>query len=616
MTAASDPPTTPRETPAQAARRLAAPAIADGFVPAALHHYYDAGGQVQFWRLRAKHPNGEKWIRPMRWNGHAFVIGEPPAPPGGKLLYGLADLQALEDNDWVMVVEGENKVDALSRIDLIAVTSGSADSADAADWSPLHGRHVLCWSDNDAAGRRYVEAVAKQLRGIAASVEWIDVAALGLPVKGDCVDWLTMHPDADAETVWALPRMAPSEPPSRAPPPERSTLAPVVAAPRPIDDGPRVILRRGSDVEPEPVDWLWPGWLAAGKLHLIGGVPGTGKTTMAAGLAAIVTCGSRWPDGSRARIGSVVIWSGEDGNKDVLNPRLRAAGADMDRVHIVERVMDRGESYPFDPARDMDLLRNALQAIPDVRLIVVDPLSSAVAGDSHKNAEVRRGLQPLVDMADERGCAVVGITHFSKGTSGRDPLERITGSLAFGALARIVLVAARQEADEDRPARNVLLRAKSNLGPDGGGFAYDLQQAPLPTHPGVTASFVTWGETIEGTARAVLAEAEAHDDGAGQDAAGFLRELLLAGEHSAKDVFREAGAAGYSRDAMHRAKRKIGATAAKRGMLGGWVWRLAESGGRRPAEDREGREDGGSTESPSTADHRHLGPSVGEVVEL
>jgi hypothetical protein len=613
MAGAPDPPATAHETPAQAARRLAASAIADGFVPAALHHYYDAGGQVQFWRLRAKHPNGEKWIRPMHWNGHAFVIGEPSSPPSGKLLYGLADLQALEDSDWVMVVEGENKVDALSRIDLIAVTSGSADSADAADWSPLRGRHVLCWGDNDAAGRRYVETVTAKLRGIAASVEWIDVAALNLPAKGDCVDWLTQHPDANANDVWALARIMPPTP--REGTSTRNSLTPVTSASPRRDDGPRVILRRGSDLEPVPVDWLWPGWLAAGKLHLVGGVPGTGKTTLAAGLAAIVTRGGRWPDGSRARVGSVVIWSGEDGHKDTLSPRLHAAGADMDRIHVVERVIDRGETYPFDPARDMDLLRDGLQAIPDVRLIVVDPLSSAVAGDSHKNAEVRRGLQPLVDMADEHGCAVVGITHFSKGTSGRDPLERITGSLAFGALARIVLVAARQEADEDRPARNVLLRAKSNLGPDGGGFAYDLQQAPLPEHPGVIASYVAWGEVIEGTARAVLAEAESRDDGAGQDAAGFLRDLLRAGERPAKDVFAEASAAGYSRDAMHRAKRKIGAVAVKRGMLGGWLWRLAEGSGR-PVEDREGREDGENSCSQSSASDRHLGEVAGAVVEL
>ena len=396
---------------------------------------------------------------------------------------------------------------------------------------------------------------------------------------------------------------------------ERHPRASAALASPASDDGPRVILRRGSDVEPVAVDWLWPGWLAAGKLHLIGGAPGTGKTTLAAGLAAIVTRGGRWPDGSRARVGSVVIWSGEDDNADTLNPRLRAAGADMQRVHVIERVIDRGEAYPFDPARDMDVLREALQGVPDVRLIVVDPVVSAISGDSHKNAEVRRGLQPLVDLAASIGGALLGITHFSKGTTGRDPLERITGSLAFGALARIVLVAAKQEADDDRPARRVLLRAKSNNGPDGGGFAYDLRQEPLPDFPTIEASCVVWGEAIDGTAREVLADTEADHDAAGRDAAGFLRELLLSGDRSSKEVFSEAAAAGYSRDAMHRAKRKIGAVAVKRGMLGGWVWRLAEGIGR-SVEGSEGSEDGGVTEFVSSASDRHLGETVGDVVEL
>jgi hypothetical protein len=496
----------------------------------------------------------------MRWNGHAYELTERPAPPGGKLLYGLLDLQDLGEGDWVIVVEGENCVDRLVKTGLIAVTSGSADSADAADWSPLRGRHVLVWADNDAPGRRYAEAVTRKLRDIAASVEWIDVAPLNLPVKGDCVDWFAEHPDADAEAVLALARMTPPEPSPRDPSPERSTRASAAVAPRAIDDSPRVILRCASEVKPVPVDWLWPGWLAAGKLHLIGGVPGTGKTTLALGLAAIVTSGGRWPDGSRARAGSAVIWSGEDDNDDTLNPRLRVAGATLTRTKTIDRVLDRGESYPFDPSRDVEALRHALLALPDVRLIVVDPVSSAVAGDSHKNAEVRRGLQPLVDLAREFRCAVVGITHFSKSTSGRDPLERITGSLAFGALARVVLVAAKLEVEGGGQERNVLLRAKSNLGPDDGGFVYELHKGPVPEYEHIEASRAVWGEAIEGKARAVLAEAEAHDSErtATGEAIDWLRETLAPGPIPAAEVMKLARLSGLSEKALRTARERLG----------------------------------------------------------
>lgn len=548
------------ETPQAAALRLSAAMIAKGYELVGLHAYRNADGLTLFRRIRLKHPEtGDKWMRPMHHNGRAYVIGEPPAPATGKPLYRLPEL--LADAGPVYVVEGEACADALAGLGVIATTSGGADSADAADWSPLRGRDLVIWPDNDKAGERYAHTVTAKLRGIAASVEWIDLAPLALPEHGDCVDWLAQHSHATAGTVHALARVPAPDP---SPPPASTGSAP------------RVILRAACDVEPQSVDWLWPGWLAAGKLHLIGGAPGTGKTTVAVGLTAIVSAGGRWPDGSRARAGSVVIWSGEDDDADTLNPRLRAAGADTRRVRTVGRMVDGGESYPFDPARDLDALCDALRAIPDVRLLVIDPVVSAVSGDSHKNAEVRRGMQPLVDLAGELGCAVLGITHFSKGTSGRDPVERITGSVAFGALARVVLVTAKQDADGDRPARRVLLRAKCNIGPDGGGFVYELRQEPLPDFPNVEASRVIWGEVIDGTAREVLADAEAQGEEVEErrDAASWLRQLLAGGPLAVKDIKRQADDAGHAWRTVQRAMRIVGVESRRDGFGGAALWRL------------------------------------------
>lgn len=366
------------------------------------------------------------------------------------------------------------------------------------------------------------------------------------------------------------------------------------------DELPTVELVRGDTIKVEAVDWLWPCWLAAGKLHILAGRPGTGKTTIAIALAAAVTCGGTWPDGTQASRGSVVLWSGEDDAADTLAPRLRAAGADMTRVHIVRGVRRGTHLCGFDPATDTAALADALRGITDVRLLVVDPIVSAVAGDSHKNAEVRRGLQPLVDLALSNRCALVGITHFTKGTAGSDPLDRVTGSLAFGALARMVLVTAKTEAKDDKPARRFLARAKSNIGPDGGGFVYELQQDELTDFPGVVASSVQWGAALEGTARELLADAEQHDDEPARDAAGFLRELLAYGARPAKDVYRDANAAGYSQDAMKRAKRRIGAEAVKQGMSGGWVWRLPK--GEQSAEGSEGSAQICPHSSPSSSE--------------
>ena len=272
-----------------------------------------------------------------------------------------------------------------------------------------------------------------------------------------------------------------------------------------------VQLVRGDTVNPEAVDWLWHEWLAAGKLHLIGGQPGTGKTTIAMALAATITVGGRWPDGTQAEPGNIVIWSGEDDPADTLIPRLRKAGADMTRVYIVNGIVENGTHQAFDPALHVEALRKKLTDTPDVRMLVIDPIVSAVAGDSHKNAEVRRALQPLVNFAQVSRCALIGVTHFTKGTAGRETIERITGSLAFGALARVVMVTAKRDSSEDKPAQRFLARAKSNIGPDGDGFAYEFDQGELPGFPGVMASSVRWGVPLLGSARQLLADAEQPD---------------------------------------------------------------------------------------------------------
>lgn len=344
-----------------------------------------------------------------------------------------------------------------------------------------------------------------------------------------------------------------------------------------------------TSITPASIDWLWPGWLAAGKMHVLGGAPGTGKTTLTMSLAATVSSGGRWPDGARCQPGNVLIWSGEDDPADTLVPRLLLSGAKLDRVFFVGDVRDGAESRSFDPARDIATLRHELLKIGGIKLLIVDPIVSAVTGDSHKNAEVRRGLQPLVDLAAEMRCALVGITHFTKGTGGRDPVERLTGSLAFGALARVVLVAAKhQEEGEDGRTTRLFCRAKSNIGPDDGGFEYDLLQGEVQQHPGVFSSAVSWGASVEGAARDLLAVADSTgDDGEGgsmADAKRFLADLLSDGPMPSKAVKADAEGAGYSWATIRRAQKSLGVEAMKDGGRFGnarqqWMWRLPATEG-------------------------------------
>jgi putative DNA primase/helicase len=338
-------------------------------------------------------------------------------------------------------------------------------------------------------------------------------------------------------------------------------------------------LTRGDSITLTPVSWLWRGWLARGKLHVMAGAPGCGKTTLAVNLAAIVTKGGTWPDGTQAAAGDVLIWSGEDDPQDTLAPRLLAAGAAMERVHFIGEFIDDQGPRSFDPATDVYSLNRLLSETKlQPSLLIVDPLVSAVSADSHKNAEVRRSLAPLVDLAQHRHCAVLGISHFSKGTQGRDPTERVTGSLAFGALARVVFAVAKIQ-DHEGGGR-ILVRSKNNLGPDNGGFRFDLESYQLQTCHGIYATRVVWGEALAGTAREILSMAEAETDqeekNERSDAADWLREILKDDKASLKEVKQEGNEVGFSWRTIQRASKELGVLVERSGFGGGCFWSLPD----------------------------------------
>jgi putative DNA primase/helicase len=337
-----------------------------------------------------------------------------------------------------------------------------------------------------------------------------------------------------------------------------------------------VNLRCGANIKPQAITWLWDGWLPAGKLTILAGTAGTGKTTLTLGLAAVLTAGGMWPDHTQCKErGNVLIWSSEDNPDDTLVPRLIASGADMQRCHFIEGITQNGEKMPFDPSQDIIELHKAVEKIGGVSLLIIDPIVSAVAGDMHRANDVRRSLQAVVDFADAHQCAVIGITHFAKGGNGKAPQDRVIGSQAFGALARMVLVAAKEEDGEHR----VLARAKSNIAPDTGGIAYGLNLSTIEGE--IETSHVIWEGIIEGTAREILGNVE-HDENDSCENSNDLQRMLTdllkdnGGKMAAKMVKAEVSDAGYSWTAANRAKEKLGIESAKeKGTTkGGWTWYL------------------------------------------
>ncbi len=504
--------------------------------------------------------------------------------------------------DTVLLCEGfatgASLFAALGHPVAIAFNAGNLEAVALALRGKLPAVQIIVCADNDrfnAAGNVGVERATAAARAVGG---WLVVPEFDSD-EGSPTDFNDLAQRQGVEALRdALSKAVHFDPTAakQASPARPSSERPATPSPSRV-----VKIRCGADIKPQAITWLWPGWLPAGKLTILAGAAGTGKTTLALALASVITAGGRWPDGAVSKTkGNVLIWSSEDVADDTLVPRLIAAGADLTRCHFIEGIAQNGESVPFDPSQDIIELHRAAEAMGGVSLLLIDPIVSAVAGDMHKANDVRRSLQAVVDFADAHGCAVIGITHFAKGGAGRDPQERVIGSQAFGALARMVLVTAK----EQDTSRRVLARAKSNIAKDDGGVTYTIE--PITIQAGIETTCAMWGDIIEGTARDILGEVEIYesDDVSARDELKHMLADLLkdaGGSMPVKKLQAEVRDAGHSWDIAKRLKKELGVESAKMSMGGAWVWRLMGNG-KNPAE--------GSTKSAEECGNKNVLPSL------
>ena len=339
----------------------------------------------------------------------------------------------------------------------------------------------------------------------------------------------------------------------------------------------RAVITRLADVQPEPVRWLWEGRIALGKLTLVAGDPGFGKSLLTIDLAARVSTGATWPDFTiPAPLGDTLFLSVEDDPADTIRPRLDAAGADCSRVHILKSVTEEGPDGTTQRTlsfkRDMEALEEALESLPECHLVIVDPVSAYLDDvDSHKNADVRGLLAPLADLASRLKVAVVLIQHLNKGNAGTKALYRPMGSLAFIAAARAAYIVVK---DKDKPDRRLMLPAKNNIAKDTTGMAYSLITADngMPR--------LVWeSEPITIPVDEALAGSNVPEEHTETDwAILFLQGLLAKGPVVAREAIKQAREAGVGEKALRRAREQLGIKPTKGGFEGGWVWALPVEG--------------------------------------
>jgi putative DNA primase/helicase len=340
-----------------------------------------------------------------------------------------------------------------------------------------------------------------------------------------------------------------------------------------------VTYRQASSIEAKPISWLWPGRIAKGKVSMIAGNPGLGKSQVTASMAAIVSTGGLWPvDRVRAEQGSVVILSAEDDAADTIVPRLHASGADTTRVLILDAVreVNNGKTVErgFNLRIDLSKLGAMLAGIGDVALVVIDPVTAYLGDtDSHKNAEVRALLAPLSDLAAAHGVAVVCVSHLNKGNS-NDALMRVMGSLAFVAAARAAWIVAK---DPENERRRLFLPAKNNIGNDLSGLAFSIESAGIDSPAGmINTSAVAWETDAVSTSvnDVVGSQNDGDNRSAISEAKDFLAGLLADGPLPAKQIKADASGAGFTWRTIHRAADRLKVERRKEGMRGGWTWQL------------------------------------------
>lgn len=331
------------------------------------------------------------------------------------------------------------------------------------------------------------------------------------------------------------------------------------------------------------IRWLWPGRFAIGKLGLIGGLPDMGKGLISCSLIACVTANKSLPcNEGKVPQGSVLWLTAEDDIEDTIIPRLTAAGANLDRVHIVKMLRTGDNRRMFNLVTDLAALRNKIEQLGDVVLIVIDPMSAYIGigkVNQSMTSDVRGFLSPLTTLAAEKHVTVIGIMHFNKKTDVTNAMLRIADSLAYVAAARHVYVVVDDTKVENR---RLFVKAKNNLAPDKRALSYMISARNVgndeDTSEDIWAPYVEWGsEHVEVTAtEAMQAEAAGGQSRyALREATEFLQEQLATGPGKVKEINEEAEANGITTATLRRAKRDLGVKSRKeKGVDAEWLWEL------------------------------------------
>jgi putative DNA primase/helicase len=396
---------------------------------------------------------------------------------------------------------------------------------------------------------------------------------------------LEKEPAARDEVVQSLDRVRKAHDIKRAGADILSTALENLRSSKPVANysGPLLQSAPASSFRMKRIRWAWPNRIAIGELALIVGMPDEGKGQILYYSAATVTRGGEWPCGEgRAPKGRVLLLTAEDNIHSVVVPRLLAAGADLDQVEVIQMVEADGSKRMFSLVTDLPLLRQKIEHLGDVKLVLVDPIASYLSGGAGKKdyrgntVDVRSVLDPLVDMAAELNVAIMGVMHFNKKQDVTNVMLRTSDSLAFTAIARQVYGAI----DDPENGRKLFVKGKNNIADRAYSdktlayrFASKKVGTDEETGEDIIAPFIVWDDDhVDITADEAMSATKS--PAARDEAKKFLADMLADGPVLANDVKDAASGNGISERTLKRAKQELGVQADKDGSTGKWSWHL------------------------------------------
>jgi KaiC/GvpD/RAD55 family RecA-like ATPase len=333
---------------------------------------------------------------------------------------------------------------------------------------------------------------------------------------------------------------------------------------------PEVIGIRASEVITKSVEWLWDKRIPKGKLTMFDGDPDVGKSIITMDLAARVSTGRTFPDGAACEAGNVLIVNVEDAKDDTVVPRLKAHGADLERIIVIDGMPDeKGGTRLLDLPDDVGALKAAVEHYEAV-LLIIDPVITMLGGDMNKDGDARKALAPLRDMAEATGVTIVAVRHLNKNIS-LSAIQRGGGNMGLIGVARSGAFFAHHP---EQDGLRVMAPHKSNLAEKQPSLQYVVKSWAIDENIGR----IEWMGITSHDANSLASGPASPAEKSKQDEAKeFLRDELGDGPMWAKTVYRDADAAGISKGTLLIAKNAMRVYSEKIGTEG-WQWSLLPEG--------------------------------------